>query len=50
MASLALTPRGHLLFTATDGTFQPPDGLAQYFRMRSAIEHRSTPSATAWVG
>jgi len=24
MASLTLTPRGHLLFTAADGTFQPP--------------------------
>jgi hypothetical protein len=24
MASLALTLRGHLLFTAEDGTFQPP--------------------------
>lgn len=27
MASLALTPRGHLLFTAADGTFQPPVAL-----------------------
>jgi len=27
MASLALTPRGHLLFTAADGTFQPPGAL-----------------------
>ena len=29
MASLALTPRGHLLFTAADGTFQPPEGLSR---------------------
>jgi hypothetical protein len=27
MASLALTPRRHLLFTAEDGTFQPPPEL-----------------------
>jgi superfamily II DNA or RNA helicase len=27
MASLALTPRGHVLFTVADGTFQPPEAL-----------------------
>ena len=35
MASLALTPRGHLLFTAADGTFQPPEGLSR--RLESAF-------------
>ena len=35
MASLALTPRGRLLFTATEGTFQPPEGLSR--RLESAF-------------
>jgi superfamily II DNA or RNA helicase len=35
MASLALTPRGHLLFTAADGTFQPPERLSR--RLESAF-------------
>ena len=35
MASLALTPRGHLLFTAADGTFQPP--VAWLRRLESAF-------------
>ena len=35
MASLALTPRGQLLFTAADDTFQPPEGLSR--RLESAF-------------
>ena len=35
MASLALTPRGRLLFTTTDGTFQPPEALLR--RLESAF-------------
>lgn len=35
MASLALTPRGRLLFTAADGTFQPPGALLR--RLESAF-------------
>ncbi len=35
MASLALTPRGHLLFTAADGTFQPAGALLR--RLESAF-------------
>ncbi len=35
MASLALTPRGRLLFTVADGTFQPPEALLR--RLESAF-------------
>lgn len=35
MASLALTPRGHLLFTVADDTFQPPGAL--WRRLESAF-------------
>lgn len=35
MASLALTPRGHLLLTAEDGTVQPPPEL--WRRLESAF-------------
>jgi hypothetical protein len=35
MASIALTPRGHLLFTAADGTFQAPEVLSR--RLESAF-------------
>src|SRR2546422_9417991 len=35
MASLALTPRGHLLFTAADDTFQAPGALLR--RLESAF-------------
>src|SRR3990172_5921682 len=39
MASLALTPRGHLLFTAEDGTVQPPPELLR--RLESAFARGS---------
>src|SRR5438128_7026833 len=39
MASLALTPRGRLLFTTTDGTFQPPEALLR--RLESAFGRSS---------
>jgi hypothetical protein len=39
MASLALTPRGHLLFTAADGTFQPASALL--CRLESAFARGS---------
>jgi hypothetical protein len=39
MASLALTPRGHLLFTAVDGTFEPPEALLR--RLESAFARGS---------
>src|SRR2546425_8863901 len=35
MASLALTPRGRLLFTPADGNFQPPGALLR--RLESAF-------------
>jgi len=39
MASLALTPRGHLLFTAEAGTVQPPRAL--WRRLESAFARRA---------
>ena len=39
MASLALTPRGHLLFTAADDTFQAPGALLR--RLESAFGRSS---------
>jgi non-specific serine/threonine protein kinase len=39
MASLALTPRGHLVFTSADGALQPPEGLSR--RLQSAFDRGS---------
>jgi superfamily II DNA or RNA helicase len=39
MASLALTPRGHLLFAATDGSFEP--SAAQLHRFASSFDRGS---------
>ena len=39
MASLALTPRGHLLFTAVDGPFEPSGALLR--RLESAFARGS---------
>jgi hypothetical protein len=41
MASLALTPRGNLLFTAEDGNFQPPP--------RSRSSNASRPRQASFV-
>jgi hypothetical protein len=55
MASLALTPRGHLLLTVTDDVV-PPNGLVRRLAIsmpniaeRSSLASRATPKETATI-